>query len=281
MIPDDFDEVIEKTKIESWYPSVERYTIPTWFVSLTLHQVELLIAQYEYYQELEEFDLTDPALQDLIRTIDKLEGVDFEAGIFVRLSTRSPKDSKIALVKGKQVLENHSDLINENQKTILQMEAHKTALKVHSGEEAIQILCSSTRVYDDLKEAVEKHSPGKLIIRQWKEMRLEHEFRGFVYDNTLTALTQYFHYCYFPGLKDKMGDIQRRVTKLFEEFKDKVDMDNYIIDFVVTEKDAYLVEFNPFLYGAAEPGLFSWKQDYNLLKHGPFEFRIRESSLEK
>jgi hypothetical protein len=41
---------------------------------------------------------------------------------------------------------------------------------------------------------------AQLIVREYRPFNVELEFRGFIANKKLTALTQYNEYCYFPNL---------------------------------------------------------------------------------
>ena len=42
--------------------------------------------------------------------------------------------------------------------------------------------------------------PAKFVIRKWIPMPLEAEFRAFVNNGKLTAVSQYYHFIVFPKL---------------------------------------------------------------------------------
>jgi len=67
-----------------------------------------------------------------------------------------------------------------------------------------QLLVESSRIREDLMKAVSSLKPISLsiVIREFLVMDPALEFRGFVYKNQLTALTQYCYHQYFEKLQD-------------------------------------------------------------------------------
>lgn len=108
------------------------------------------------------------------------------------------------------------------------------------------------------------------------------EFRGFVTNGKLNALSQYNHLAFFPKLLELKQTIQEKILDFFnknisDRLKDK--FPQYIIDFALVGSDLstiYIIELNPFL-PSTDGALFSWQKERHLLENGPFEFRVREN----
>ena len=107
------------------------------------------------------------------------------------------------------------------------------------------------------------------------------EFRGFVKNGKLNALSQYNHFIYFERLKKQKDELEKRIKTFFEEKVSKVlgkDYDDgYIVDFAVCGDNLeriLIIELNPFIE-STDAALFSWKEEREKLENGPFEFRIR------
>lgn len=74
------------------------------------------------------------------------------------------------------------------------------------------------------------------------------EFRGFVCKQKFNALSQYFHFCYWPELVQQKEEIARRVTEFWEtRVKHRVKHTSYTIDFAVLQDRIYVIEINPFV----------------------------------
>ncbi len=113
------------------------------------------------------------------------------------------------------------------------------------------------------------------------------EFRSFVYENQLNAVTQYDSQCYSPRLVQHADRIAQLIQDFFAtHVRDQLARthESYVIDFlVIFEKDVptvvKVIEINPFHNGAGAC-LFSWSSDRRLFMNGPFEFRCVKSPIE-
>ena len=159
---------------------------------------------------------------------------------------------------------------------------------MRNGLEAVQLLISSTRVGEDLQYALEPGDDGfseraSLVLREWVEIPLWAEFRGFVWNGNLTTVGQYNHPVVFPELKSNTSKILSDLKEFFDLVKEQILLDRYIIDFAWTESQVYLVEINPFdgeIVFPASTGLWSWEKDRQQMMNGPLELRIREEELD-
>lgn len=166
------------------------------------------------------------------------------------------------------------------------------ALKVSNGKDAVKLLVESDRIQGDLLEYVEgKIKYLNVVVREFRTFDPDLEFRGFIYQGNLTALTQYNEFVYFPSLKEKKQVLQTLILELFHQLAQKIPLKNYVLDFLlcVDKEENYgmsenrydnlklwIVELNP-LAEFAGTGLFSWTKDKaTLLGYSPFEFRVLE-----
>jgi len=89
-----------------------------------------------------------------------------------------------------------------------------------------------------------------VVIRKWVDIPIEFELRGFVYDNRLTGLCQYFNDAFFPGLAANKAEVRELCQATFAQIRDKLPIrpQEYVIDFAVDleGKRAYVIELNPF-----------------------------------
>ena len=112
---------------------------------------------------------------------------------FVKLSTRSPKDSKSLFKRaGESYLDKIKDNnLDENNRWILLTEEVAKAGSSRNAIEAIEMFLDSERVAEDLKYACENPSNWNLsvVIRSWDpRVTLQSEFRSFVCPYALTRL---------------------------------------------------------------------------------------------
>ena len=70
------------------------------------------------------------------------------APIFVRFSSRSPKDAVIKTPEFKQILKGY--LGNEQNETLAVVKTLSEALKIKAGKEAFELFANSERTYGDL-----------------------------------------------------------------------------------------------------------------------------------
>ena len=86
-----------------------------------------------------------------------------------------------------------------------------------------------------------------IIVREWVDILPRQEYRGFVCGKKLNALSQYYDRCFFPELQGQEESITERVQTFFrEKCVDRIELDEYIIDFLITPTSIHIVELNPF-----------------------------------
>ena len=129
----------------------------------------------------------------------------------------------------------------------------------------------------------------KVIVREFVDLNLEGELRGFVYKKQLTALSQYYCDLYIPFLKKNEKEISMKIQQFFNEnIKNVVKEENYVIDFVINKEksvwDIKIVELNPFSQSTGSC-LFDWKKDFDLIHSShpslSFQFRTCEKEVSK
>jgi hypothetical protein len=162
-------------------------------------------------------------------------------------------------------------------------------LELKNAAEVMECFLSSDRCCaDDLPLALSFSNSWTqhICLRTFVNIPTSHEFRAFVYDGKLTALSQYYVPAYFPEL-DK-----EKVLALVQDSFPKIaaacplDPPEYSIDLAVdVEKErCYVIELNPF----GKPDgmgtgtvLFDNKNPKDLkilFGEAPFEFRVVEEN---
>jgi len=142
----------------------------------------------------------------------------------------------------------------------------------------------SERVYQDFELALERKErwDQNLAIRKWNPIDIDMEFRGFVKNHKLTAVSQYNYVAYFPRLVAMKDTLSATILDFFysqcqPSLKDLYS--EYIIDFgiVGTNWDRVIViELNEFM-DTTDGCLFKWGTERNLLEDdASFHFRIVE-----
>lgn len=243
-----------------------------------------------------------PSLQSLISRIDEVICAEFSDsdGVFIKLSTRSPKDSKTIFRKASDAYEARltassnslqSTTSEDNARMVALSEEMVKAAVVRSGTEAVTILLDSNRVAEDLMCAYEEGVPERpvsLVIRAWdSRIRPQCEFRGFVWDRKLNCIGQYWHSLYFPELQPLQDAIARDCLLFFEGLKESLPVPNAMLDLAwLGPGQVLLVEVNPLMEGLGSfkgsTELFDFYKDSDVLTgKAPFEIRVRNNEEER
>ncbi len=281
------------TGLDQWYQDLEDVTIPTTFLTLTPNEARDIVACWnQYYCHKSSHDpipdedeiTIPPSLNKLAdRISDVISSFSPQDGVFVKLSTRSPKDSHIAFSKAVKAYKALPTPLSGNEKLISFGGISLDSLHVTNGLEAIKLFVSSDRVGEDLEYALE---PGdqdfdtrvSIVVRKWVKIPLSSEFRGFVWDGKLTSIGQYNHPVVFPELLDKTELIKADLKAFYDRIKSKIPLTKYIIDFAWTKDRVYLIEINPFdgeIVYPASTGLWSWEEDREQMMRGDLALRVR------
>ncbi len=164
------------------------------------------------------------------------EVIKFPKGAFIRLGSRSPKDVDIK--------------------------------PVFTGKEAVELLLSSVRVFDDLVIAVQNRYNPHIFIREWVDMKEEFEFRCFMKDKKLVGISQYQYNKRYLEVMNNSKSIEWVIQQFFNrQFKDACKLDDVVFDVFLTQRYGFsdvtwevkLLEINPF-YAMTDPCLFDWRK---------------------
>lgn len=215
--------------------------------------------------------------------------------IFCRMTNRSPKDGEPSGHLG-ELQRHYDEELGRLKATVksecsdesnLQMVAASSAqlrsLRCTSADDVMNLLLSSERVFIDTLEAIECRQEGLkedtnfdhtqwstcLVLREWSDGigGGEWEFRVFVHEGCITAVSQYNYYCIFPDLvKLNERELVKEIMEYWATVCDKILQGSYVIDLVKLSTDGSwkIIELNPFAKstGAA---LFDWHSDRLLL----------------
>lgn len=237
-------------------------------------------------------------LHKLVQRIDVVLKLQMSScqEVFVKLSTRSPKDSKTVFRKAVNAFKlresssggyEYFNTSENNARLVIFSEEMLKACAVRNGTEAVTILLDSMRVAEDLMYAFEEGKEEfriSLVIRSWdSRIRPQCEFRGFVWNRKLTCLGQYWHSLYLPEIQDI--SVRDRIAQdcfdLFDKIKDSLPVPNAMLDLAwMGPGEVLLIEVNPLMEGLGSfkgsTGLFDFYADALVLTgEAPFEMRIR------
>lgn len=158
---------------------------------------------------------------------------------------------------------------DDNSEVAAFFSAANSAMCSESGAEAMDLFLKSARVRQDLERALKKEEAFDLqiVCREFLDLPLQSEFRGFVFEKRLVAISQYFWFNFFPDLVKRHNQYLDRMCDFFESvLKSRVPYESYVVDFAVLDDKIIVIELNPFgdVSGAC---CFNWTKD-KLLLHG-------------
>ncbi|KAJ5071872.1 cell division cycle protein [Anaeramoeba ignava] len=297
------------TNIEYWINILEKTTFKTILIPMNQKETEFLIQSYEHLKKsnFEKFELTNELQIQFDEISNKLEKAMLEMTngdptkpVFIKSSCRSPKDS---VVYEKEFLDLYKSFLEKqfdqsiNSKIWALTKAGMKMLQFTDARKVVQTLCSSSRIYNDMNIYLKYLSPNSenpktnqenqpnfkhkehFVVREWIDMEPEMEFRGFVTNYNLNALSQYHYFVYFPNLVEKKKEIQDKIVDFYKKevqplLQNHFQSKDYIVDFCVSHGKVWVIELNAF-EESTDAGLFDWEKEINILSNGPFEFRIQ------
>ncbi len=212
--------------------------IPTAFLPLTEAETQKL------QENIGVVNSKDEILCGLAKRIDAVIGRAFPGGGFIKMVSRSPKDSFIG---------------------------HADGFRCLSGKHAVNLLCDSERIQEDTYQYTSEFSV--LAIREWKDMSSQLEFRLFVKDRQLQGASQYFYRDNIAEISQNQDFYWLAIQDKFKDIKHLLPQDDVVIDFFYDGSKMSVIECNPYNI-CTDPCLFSWE--------APIEgFRERQVPLPK
>jgi hypothetical protein len=313
--------------IDFWYELYADVTFQTEFLPVLPMEACAIVTQYEKLHKIDRQETRDilgkwgsnesslsGSISSLTSNISAsmLNSPDKFSGFFVRLSSRSPKDSAFETSRMSKIVKDllaeekvGTDLLDDewrqNYHIATFFRAQSQALKVSSAQEAMDLFVKSERVYRDLLTDLELCDEStwkmKVAVRGWRsDSDISGEFRCFVYNRKITAISQYYDLICFPKLGEVREQLKKSIIKFFKEkIEPKLPFDNCIMDVSVIGdpkfqplkmssaeslfrnddfevREVLLIEFNPwnrFTSGCR----FQWKH--------PLDIKILEGEKKK
>ncbi len=169
----------------------------------------------------------------------------FPRGAFVRLGSRSPKDSWAWNRDPGPILDDGGDPLRF-------------------------VLDVSERMSDDLLLALENDYAPHLWVRQWLDFDPWQEFRCFVKNRRLVGVSQQLTRAYFPEVEKDASIIVWAISCFFDQFRAESHLDDVVFDAVVSvkkrgnesEAEVKLLEINP-SGPMTDPCLFDWNSGFD------------------
>jgi len=229
-------ELSRPTYLENWSPELARFSIPQ--IGLRLSEDELSAMEKAASSPVgwNEFS-TSTAFKGLHSRFAEIF-TEFPTGGFVRLGSRSPKDSILVA---------------------------KNSLRVKDAHLALQMLVSSARIRQDLSLASQNDYLPYIFVRRWIEIEPWAEFRCFVKNRQMVGISQYVGHN-TPAYKEINENAARFFFVLRERLSTLIDYSHldYAVFDIVLQNDcdkftACLLELNPFCL-RTDACLFDWRK---------------------
>ena len=250
----EYFEFVKSTFIENWPVELTNISIGQTGIKLSFNEMKTLgtylngefhDAGPEYYPDIK--DQVKKITCDIIEKIEKNTYI-FRNGFFVRLGSRSPKDT-------------------------MEFYSHENG-HCYTYEDALRLLTySSERIYIDLQDCIQSNYQTYIWLREWMVFEPWQEFRCFMYKRKLIGVSQYnaIQGEVFSEIKENKDSIIYAIEKFFELFKKASHLDSVIFDIIYFKKESIingyktiansikLLEINPF-FSMTYPGLYSWDE---------------------
>eukprot|EP00092_Neocalanus_flemingeri_P092360 GFUD01117232.1.p1 GENE.GFUD01117232.1~~GFUD01117232.1.p1 ORF type:complete len:339 (+),score=100.60 GFUD01117232.1:86-1102(+) len=282
---EDYFRLMKETYFEKYYEQIEEFTFKSVIIPLTLEDIKSI---FEANMEFETSGNSEHDLKCIAVKIDEgIRQVKIKANsdckVFVRLSSRSPKDAIYHLEEFSDLYQQKLQEFDDKEDLFSKLHAFYKAstgvLAVSTGTEAAELLRKSNRIQGDLKVCLDVGETMNLVIREFVQFPVKNELRGFVYKGVLTALTQYNNLAFFPEQQKTKEEVEQKVKNLMEKFITAMAgvLNSFVVDIVLYDAGkVWVVEVNPF--GELAGGcLFGWSKDRAVLMgERPFEFRMVE-----
>lgn len=232
---------VSPTYIENWPKALADLSVRQIDIPLTIEEARALgsnIAEYgDAFLPVTSIETIEHRVNAAVK--------QFPGGAFIRLGSRSPKDTwcrepTMRVMPVDQITRENSPL-------------------------RFMLNCSE-RMSDDLLLAIQNNYTPHIFVRQWVEMQRWQEFRCFVKDRKLVGISQYFYDRAYPEIVNDADWIENAIRVWFEVwFKRAFHLNSVVFDVVVrvtrsgssTAWGAELIEINPF-FDLTDPCLFSW-----------------------
>ena len=233
----DYLELVSPTYLENWPSSLSGLSIRHAGVALTPAEISTLgalngVHAHRFGQP------DDHALESLTA---KLQAVlePYPGGAFVRLGSRSTKDTSLGLLTG---------------------------CFCPNAEAALRLLTNgSHRLAFDLGLARQTHYAPHVFAREWLAIEPWMELRCFMRERRLVGMSQYHFGSLEAGtmLHGRVGQVLASMASFFPTFRDACHLDTVVFDVALrvdgnAAVDTILIEINPWI-PETQPCLFSWE----------------------
>ena len=173
---------------------------------------------------------------------------------------------KISTISGKDILydEKSDDSIDEGDITTFWINVNSTNKKliIKTAKQLCNYLFTSERI----QAWFEKNN--FIVFREWINYKAEEEFRCFIYQRKLVAISQYDYGCDLPDYMKQPDLIVKAISHFINQTIDIIPFDSVVIDLAlcIENLNVYFVEFNPFgIESDTDAGLYDYVHDKDIL----------------
>ena len=218
-------------RVPVWYPALSPYTWDTRFVKLNPEAVALLAAGKSGQED--EDPLYSPAAKSLMHAME-VQMAEIPGNAFVFVDRCAPTDTERFASKGGAVYSARSALNNL-------LESRKVSEAARRGE--VEFVC----------------------MRPYRNITRAREFRLFIYEGKLSAVSQYNlirHFRRLEGVKDLYWQL---ADDLVNEISWQLPVKTLVMDIYITSKKTILiVDLNPW-GGDTDPLMLrTWERDWSV-----------------
>jgi hypothetical protein len=227
------------TFLENWPQALRALSVAQVDIPLDLMQANALGRHIRHFGQW--FGEVPPGSLEALRERLQAALATFPEGAFVRLGSRSGKDSVFAANCG---------------------------MRVHSARAALSILTDgSQRIASDLRQCIARGVAPHVFVREWVHFPPWAELRCFMRARRLVGMTQYD--CVNLGAQQELAAnaeaIRAGVVAFFTRFREVVHLDDVVFDVFLVRRqidgnaafEIRLLEINPF-GRETDAGLFCW-----------------------
>nr|XP_043629511.1 cell division cycle protein 123 homolog [Erigeron canadensis]XP_043629512.1 cell division cycle protein 123 homolog [Erigeron canadensis] len=288
------EEEVNRCQIQEWYPKFKSSSVQTLFhelpesfikyllddsgpflLPLSISNDDALPNRIHKPEEEEDYSISEqqsdneseptpqpPSFPELeIQISESIESLG--GAIFPKLNWSSPKDSAWISPNGSLKCTSFSEIV----------------LLLKSSDSLVHDLCHA---YDSCSDcSITRPTRFFLALRKWyPDLHPEREFRCFVHNHKLIAISQREVTGFYPILTDKKDAMGMVIQEFYEDkVSEKFESESYTFDVYVRKDMAVkLLDFNPWS-ASTLPLMFTWEElESGELSKDP-EFRIVESQM--
>ena len=205
---------LEEFSCKNWLEDLKELTFETKEIDISFDQLKEIVNHHSsdldqnQTRNLIENSLILKKLNERIdKAIEELNQnkEENERKVFLRMSTRSPKDASYHNQTTKNLFLNYlsstskTPSVNDALKILVQ--SSKDSLKMNKGEQFMHLLLTSERIWQDFLVMInfgeKKENLTNLYVRKWSDFEIWREFRVFTYFFLLFYFILFFCFLFF------------------------------------------------------------------------------------